>query len=123
MATGLKLPVGVNKSGGAAIQQNSQAQLLKVFGIALSEGGDQNPFQNLGISSNLVFQIQSRDFNSKAEREIERVLQGFTDRLELAPDEPFVFSQEREGETILTVRLFDIEQNESVDFKQRFVSI
>lgn len=120
MATGLKIPVGVNRSGGAAIETDSRAELRKLLVLALSEGGDDNPFQNLGLSPNLVFQIKDAAFRSQAQREIERVIAQFPERVALLPDEGITFEEEVEGEVTVNFKYIDLEFNTVEEFTKTF---
>jgi len=65
MPTGLKIPVRVNKSGGAAIETDEVEQTKKLMFQALSEGGDNNPFQSFGLNGNLVFSIMNPSFRGQ----------------------------------------------------------
>lgn len=119
MAKGLKIPVGVDKSGGAAIEGSSSRQNKKILLLGLSEGGDNNPFQKLGIG-NLVFKIKDVATRAQIQREIEKVINQLSDRLVLHPDEPITFNEDVEGELEVNIKFIDIETNKVEEFQQKF---
>jgi len=59
--------------------------------LALQEGGDDNPFQDLGIDRSILFSVIDAAFRGRAERAINQVLAKFADRIQLAPDKPILF--------------------------------
>ena len=83
MPKGLQIPLGVSKSGGAKIEDESR-QLDKLVVLALLEGGDDNPFQNLGLSPSILYRDNSDASKFDAQTEITQKLQGFKDRLKLS---------------------------------------
>jgi hypothetical protein len=54
MAKGLKVPVGVNEAGGAAMV-DADDDLAKIIMLALSPGYSRNPFQKLGMDEGIIF--------------------------------------------------------------------
>lgn len=120
MPTGLKIPVRVSQSGGAAIERSEPEQLKKMLILALSEGDDDNPFQDLGIPGNLIFQVQGAGFRGKAERALNNVLAKFADRIRLRPDEPIKFEQLGEGEIEMSFEYIDLLTDKVEDFRARF---
>lgn len=119
MATGLKIPVGVDKSGGAAIESSSSKQNKKILLLALSEGGDNNPFQRLGIG-NLIFKIKDVATRAQVQREIEKIIGQLSDRIVLIPNEPITFKEDVEGELEVSIKYIDIETNKVEEFSPRF---
>lgn len=120
MATGLKIPVGVNKSGGAAVETDVVKQKKKLLQLAFSVGGDKNPFQTLGIDPNLIFSIKDGFFQSKARSEVERIFDNFSEFVTLAADNPITFEDVTEGEIEMTVKYVDLEVDEVQTFTQKF---
>ena len=121
MPTGLKVPVGVNKSGGAAIETNESRQLRKMLILAFSEGGDQNPFQQLGIDPGLVWSVNNVGFRGRATRALNVILAKFIDRVELSPNQPIKFEQsENEGEVIMSFEYVDKLTDKVEDFRLPF---
>lgn len=119
MATGLKIPVGVDKSGGAAVEVSSSKQNKKILLLGLSEGGDNNPFQKLGIG-NLIFKIKDVATRAQVQREIEKVVNQLSDRIVLLPDEPITFNESVEGELEVNIKYIDIETNRIEEFTRKF---
>ncbi len=120
MPTGLKVPVGVGKSGGAAIESNESEQMKKLLFLALSEGDDSNPFQKMGLSGDLVFAINSTAFRGKAERQIQQVIQKFSDRIALAPDTAITLQSLNDGEVELAFEYVDLLTNKVEEFRDKF---
>lgn len=120
MPTGLKVPVGVSKSGGAAIEANEPEQVKKLLFIALSEGGDDNPFQALGLQGDLIFSIRNTDFRGRAQRSIDRILSKFTDRIALAPDEPIRFENIGDSEVEVSFSYVDLATSKVEEFRSKF---
>ena len=119
MATGLKVPVGVSKSGGASLESDSSKQNKKILLLALSEGGDNNPFQKLGIG-NLIFKIKDVATRAQVQREIQKVVNQLSDRIVLLPDEPITFKEDVEGELEVSIKYIDIETNKVEEFTPKF---
>lgn len=122
MPTGLKVPVRVNQSGGAAIETNESEQLKKMLFLALSEGGDDNPFQELGIAKTLIFAINNAGFRGRAERSINAILFKFADRVAVRPDTPLRFEETGEGEITLTFEYIDRLTDKPEEFRGRFTA-
>lgn len=121
MATGLKIPVGVNKSGGAKIETNRVEQTKKLLFQAFSEGEDDNPFQNLGLPSGLIFSIKNATFRGRAERAVRRTLKRFSDRVALVPGKQISFVDITEGEIELSFEYVDLETGKVEQFIAQFV--
>ena len=111
MSTGLKVAVGVNKSGGAATE-NSVDQLDKIIRLALSAGEDDNPFQNLGLSENLIFSPNDPATRSVVRNQVRSILSKFSDRMRVDPNFPIIVKQSDENEMELSFKFFDLENNE-----------
>ena len=120
MPTGLKVPVRVNKSGGAAIETNESEQLKKLILLALSEGGDLNPFQSLGISPD-IFSIKDAAFRGRAKRAVEDVLAKFEALITLNPTKPLVFDDSVEGEVTVTFEYIDLQTHKVNELTASFV--
>jgi len=120
MATGLRIPVGVNKSGGAAIETDDSRQKQKLLTLAFSEGGDDNPFHTLGLDPGLIFSIKDAQFRGKAKLEIERILSDFEGLILLDPNEPIKFDFDTLGEVELSFQYVDLETNRPQEFRRTF---
>jgi len=82
MPRGLQIPLGVSRSGGAKIEDEAR-QLDKLVVLALLEGEDDNPFQNLGLSPSILYRDNSDASKFDAQTEITQKLESFKDRLKL----------------------------------------
>jgi len=120
MPTGLRMPVGVSKSGGAAVETNESNQTTKMLFLAFSEGEDNNPFQNLGIGGDLIFSIRNAAFRGRAQRAVERVIQRFSDRIALSPSQPIRFTQTVENEVEISFEYVDLLTNKVEEFRSKF---
>lgn len=120
MPTGLRLPVGVNKAGGANIEDSEVEQTKKMLNLALSEGGDDNPFQSLGLKGDVIFSINNASFRGKALNFVERVVAKFSDRIALAPGEAIQFTQDVENEIEMGFQYVDLSTSKVQDFVKKF---
>jgi hypothetical protein len=121
MTTGLKIPVGVGTSGGAAIERDDGQQMLKILMLALSAGDDNNAFQSLGRELNgLVFNLKNPTFQARAKVIIQRVLAKFSERVSLAPSSDFQFVDTAEGEVELQFEYVDLQTGRVQEFRKKF---
>lgn len=97
MAKGLSIPVGVDKSGGASLEDDP-LHLATILQQALQLGDDDNPFQNLGIDPQIIFAVNDPAAQARAKNSIERILRKYADRVRLDTTVPMSFS--REGELL-----------------------
>lgn len=108
MARGLKLPVGVDERGRAAIEKDESANTKKILILALQEGGDYNPFQNLGIDKRLIFSTKTSSFQGKALRAIRNVFDKYSLIARLDESRPITFQDEGEGAIAVEVFYIDL---------------
>lgn len=121
MPTGLKLPVTVDKSGGAAVELNESEQTKKLLRLALSIDDDDNPYQDVGLNQELIFKVKDPTVRAKAERKINQVLQRFADRITISPDQPITFKDTNEGEIEVSFSYVDLLTNKVEDFQSTVV--
>ena len=122
MAKGLKVPVGVDKRGRALIESNEPSNTKKILKLAFCEGGDNNPFQQLGIDNRLIFSIDNASFRAKALKAINQILSKFIDLVALSENDPIQISEtENEGEVQLTFFYIDLLTNKKEEFNQVFL--
>lgn len=117
--TGLKFPLQVNKNGGAKIVSGSE-QLRKLLLLALSEGDDDNPFQDLGIDMGIIYSMQSTTTNAEIIETIKDVVRTFGNRIKLLSENPITTSRTNQGELEVTVRWIDTNLNKEDEFKKTF---
>lgn len=120
MPTGLRIPVGVNKSGGAAVEKNEAEQNRKLLILALSEGEDNNGFQKLGGFRELIFSIKNAGVRARAEQKLKQILARYSDRIQLSTDIPIEFDTSRPAEVELRFSYIDLLTNTVQEFNQKF---
>lgn len=123
MTTGLSIPMQVNKGGGAKIEPEN-TQLDKLVVLALQEGDDDNPFQDLGLSPSIIYRVNDDAAKFDAKDEIETVLKSFEGRLKIhdgvkiaeAENNP----QTEEGELHVSFEYINLDVNEAREFAAPF---
>jgi len=120
MAKGIAFPVRVNVSGGAKLESGTK-QLRKLLTLAFSEGTDNNPFQDIGFSLDMIFKIQSHNLTGEIESKVNEIVRSFDGRIELVQERPIEIKREKEGELSLIVRWLDPETQQSIEFRKIFV--
>lgn len=121
MPTGLKIPVGVNKGGGAAVEKNEARQTLKLLELAFLPNDDKNPFQDVGLEEDLIFAVKNPSIRTRAQQKIEAVLAKFSDRVALRPGTSIEFDTSKEGEVEISFEYIDLLTNTRQEFRQRRV--
>lgn len=95
MAKGFSIPVGVDKSGGASLEDDP-LHLSTILQSALSLGEDDNPFQNLGLDPQIIFAVNDPAAQARAKNSVERILRKYSDRVRLDTSVPMSFSKDGE---------------------------
>jgi len=121
MPKGLKIPVGVDQRGRAAVESDESENTKKILTLAFSEGDDDNAFQSLGLTGTLVFGIKGAGFRGKAIRVVKVILAKFEDIVELDESEPIVFQEDVEGEVSMSFFYIDLLTNRKEEFTKRLV--
>lgn len=127
MATGLQVPLGVSKSGGAKIEDENR-QLDKLVVLALMEGGDDNPFQELGLSPSILYRDNSDASKFDAQTEITQKLESFKGRLKLADsgvviEEVLDPENDNEYTTAVSFEYVNMDVDELRDFSAPFTAL
>ena len=117
MAIGLKMPVGVTSAGGAALLDEPD-ELRKLVILAISEGEDDNPFQQLGIDMRIIFAQNDPSAVALARSSITAILNKFDERLALDSSVPIQFNIEENGELRVQFRYVNLDSNEPNDFNE-----
>jgi hypothetical protein len=120
MTTGLRIPVGVSKSGRAAVETDEAAQMDKILFLALAEAGDDNPFQYVGMDAELIFGIKDASVKGLALQKLQRILSRFSDVIEVPKDSPITVNVENEGEVELSFSYKYLPTNEDREFRNTF---
>lgn len=119
MAKGLKIPVGVDQRGRAAVETDESQNTKKILTLAFSEGDDDNAFQSLGLTSTLVFGVKGAAFRGRAIRVVTTILAKFTEIVELDDSEPITFQEDIEGEVEMSFFYIDLLTNRKEEFTKR----
>ena len=127
MFKGLSVPVTVNKGGGAK-KQGSDTQLDKLIVLALQEGDDDNPFQDLGLSPNIIYRINDDISKYDVKEEIERVLTSFKGRMKLSAEGVQINElrntlQTVEGESHVSFEYMNLDTHSPREFQAPFTEL
>lgn len=127
MPRGLQVPLGVSKSGGAKLEDEAR-QLDKLVVLALLEGGDDNPFQELGLSPSILYRDNSDESKFDTQTEISQKLETFKDRLKLSEEGVIieeVLSPEDENEytTAVSFEYVNLDTDELRQFSAPFIAL
>jgi len=122
MTTGLALPVGVDKTGGAALvsgEDNDQ----KLIYTALSDCDNENAFQqDIGLGGDIVFDVNDSKIRARVLRKLIAIFDDFetnhkykllTESIEWEESTP-------EGVLVLKFKYLNLETDETSSFKQFF---
>lgn len=124
MPKGLKLPVGVDATGGLAIVE-SEEQNQNVIFSALSDCDNDNAFQQaLGIGASMIFDLQDERVRARI---INRVLDVFDSfeaqhRFKLRTETVRWTEDGENGELTLEFMYHDLESDEEKPFARNFQS-
>ena len=114
MAEGFSVPVRVNQGGGVKTEVGTD-QLDKIIRLAFSAGDDDNPFQDLGISESIIFQVNDPSTHGVLRSRVRAILQKFADRIQLEPSKGIQIRENAAGEVNLSFDYIDLETNELRD--------
>lgn len=115
MARGMLIPVGVDKSGGAALEDDPE-HLNSILTLALQPGDDDNPFQSLGLDERIIMSVNDSAAQGLARNSIEKILRKFNDRLQVDPNQPITFNRTQEGELQCSFRYINLDTGKVTDF-------
>lgn len=117
MPVGLRMPVGVDASGGAALAAGDE-QNNKIIKVALSDCDSENAFQDIGLGVWMIYEIDSPEVQARALNIIRRIFRQFRaeQRFKLL-ERTIRFVKSTEGETDLEFKYLDIESDQESTFK------
>lgn len=115
MAKGMSIPVGVDQSGGAKLEDDPQ-HLNTILNFALQPGDDDNPFQSLGLDERIIFAVNDPAAQGLARNSVEKILRKFNDRLRLDQSQGISFKQNGEGELECSFRYVNLDTGKVTDF-------
>ncbi|RLE21368.1 MAG: hypothetical protein DRJ65_16180 [Acidobacteria bacterium] len=122
MPKGLRMPVGVDENGGAAMVEADDAN-KQVIMISLSDCDNENAFQqHLGLGSGMIFNINDFPLRAKILRKIDTIFRQFqTDKRFKILKETIEWGGS-EGELQLEFKYHDIESDSTKTFTKVFLS-
>lgn len=122
MPTGLAMPVGVNRSGGARLSSGDEND-DKIIRLALGDDANENAFQqNIGVGGDMVFGIADELLQSSIMRRVFDVFKRFEAqrRYRLQPN-TITWSRDSETqELILQFKYVALESDREQLFRENF---
>lgn len=122
MPVGLRLPVGVSSSGGAALV-DSDANDNKIISLALGSDDNENAFnQDIGLGIDMVFAISDPHVRGKVMGRLRRIFRRFEaqKRYKLLPG-TVKWSQESETQDLtLEFKYLNLESDEEQTFSRTY---
>jgi len=121
MAKGLKLPVGVDATGGTAMVEGEDNNKQVIF-TALSDCDNENAFQQaLGLGTDMIFDINDPIARADILRKVTSLFQEFEalHRFKLLTD-TVRWTHEKEGQLTLEFIYHDLESDEQKPFAKSF---
>jgi hypothetical protein len=122
MASGLKVPVGVNRSGGGAIVSGTEND-EKVIMLALGDDDNENAFQqNIGVGARMIFDLSDERQRAKIIRRVKDVFIRFEaqKRFILRPNTVKWSRDSDNQDMILEFKYVSLESDEERDFRETF---
>lgn len=116
MADGMNSPVKPSKFGGVEFLKG-QKQKGKILRHALYAGDDKNPFQSLGASEKVVFQVDNARSAADMKLEVQRIVDKFSGKIAINPDTPITVFRDPEKGLGVEFQWIDLETNELSDFQ------
>lgn len=122
MATGLRLPLGANKAGRAALVSGDEND-SKTISSSLSDCDNENAFQQeIGLGAGMIFDVNDPLVRAKILRRVKLIFDDFEKlkryRLE---EETLKWSRGEDGELRLEFKYLNIESDELQTFEKSFV--
>ena len=118
MVTGLRIPVGVDGTGGAALTSGDE-QDRKIIMTALGDNENENAFhQDIGLGSLMIFDVDAPDVQTQVLRRVRRIFRDFRTQQRFKLIEGSVeFKKEAVGELTLEFKYINLESDEERTFK------
>ena len=124
MSRGLKIPVGVDGSGGAALSEGEEEN-LKIIRLSLTSSDNENAFQQLiGLGEEIIFDIEDPASRAQVTMGVQKLFEDFEvqKRFKLLPETVAWKSDDNSGELQLSFRYQDLESDEEKPFEMMFGS-
>lgn len=123
MATGLRLPVGVDGSGGAALV-SADAQDAKILSMALGDDENDNAFQqNIGLGEFMIFELPGDRTNALVLQRVKAIFRDFraAQRFKLIPESIILRDEDEQGEFSIEFKFINLESDEEKTFSSRII--
>jgi hypothetical protein len=124
MSKGLKLPMGVDNTGGAAMVSGEENDRKTIFS-ALSDCENQHAFQqDVGLGNAMVFNINDGRIRAKIQRKVEAIFRQFRaeNRFKLDIGSIKWTAKTDTGELMLALKYVDLETEETKSFQRVFTT-
>jgi hypothetical protein len=120
MPRGLKLPVGVDGTGGTAMVDGEEEN-RKIIWSALSDCDNDNAFQqDLGLGSSMVFGIKDAGVRARILDRVTDIFRIFEALQRFRLKRESVAWRKADGELILEFKYLDLESDEEQSFSRAF---
>lgn len=118
MLRGLEIPVVPDPAGRARMIDDESEQLAKIIALALSDCDSSNPFVNIGISEDNVFDMNDDSTRARVMEYVERRFDRFRreGRAKLKSVEPDPERNEH-GESVLNIVYIDLKTRAPKELK------
>lgn len=120
MATGLKIPVGVNPMGGIA-KVTGDDNAIQAIKTALTDCENEHAFQQeLGLGAGMVFASNDMRLRAVILRRVRGIFNEFQKEKRFKLLEETIKWSEGDGELVLEFRYMDLESDEEKPFQRVF---
>ena len=120
MATGLKIPVGVNAMGGVALLEGDD-DAMQAIKIALTDCESENAFQqDLGLGSGMVFANNDSMLRARILNNLRSIFNQFQKEKRFKLLENTIKWKDAEGELTLEFRYLNMESDQEKPFQKVF---
>lgn len=122
MATGFKLPIGVNQSGGMATVDGDDND-RKIIKTALTDDENENAFQqNVGLGDEIVFDFNDPRTRARIGRRIREVFEVFEaeERFKLLENTISWDTISDTQELVLKFKYLNLESDKETEFEDKF---
>jgi len=121
MAKGLRVPVGVNRTGGTSMVEGDE-QKRQVIVIALSSGENANAFQqDVNLGQAMIFGKDGPGLRAAVMQRLLQILESFErEKLFRLMQETIAWSKGDDGELVIEFQYIDIESDETKSFRKQY---
>ena len=122
MPKGLKIPVGVDVHGGAAMLDGDQMNTQDIK-TALSDCDNENAFQQeVGLGSGMIFDVDDNTIRARIMRKVEAIFSKFEREIRFRLLRHTIEWTSGDGELNLEFQYLDIESDETNTFAKTFAT-